>query len=250
MIVNDKTLVVVGGAGRLGRAFVEACKNENAKVYVIDVCDKEKWGTMNVPCDLFVQSDINDPQSLNEAIKQLYANSKHIDCVINTSYPKNESFGEDIMGVSLENFNENVNLHLGGYFHVMQKFTEIFINQGYGNIINIASIQGVAPPKFHHYEDTKMTSPIEYTAAKSAIIAISTYMAKYLAGRNIRVNCISPGGIYANQDEVFLKRYKASCTSKGILDAEDIVGALLFLISDQSRSINGQNIIVDDGWSL
>ena len=121
MIVNDKTLVVVGGAGRLGRAFVEACKNENAKVYVIDVCDKEKWGTMNVPCDLFVQSDINDPQSLNEAIKQLYANSKHIDCVINTSYPKNESFGEDIMGVSLENFNENVNLHLGGYFHVMQK---------------------------------------------------------------------------------------------------------------------------------
>ena len=132
----------------------------------------------------------------------------------------------------------------------MQKFAEMFIQQGYGNIINIASIQGVAAPKFEHYEGTVMTSPIEYTSAKSAIIAISRYMAKFLAGKKIRVNCISPGGILENQPKSFLKNYKASCTSKGMLDTNDLSGTLIYLLSNHSRYINGQNIIVDDGWSL
>ena len=82
------------------------------------------------------------------------------------------------------------------------------------------------------------------------IIAIMHYLAKYCKRRNIRVNCISPGGILDNQPESFLKKYRSSCTSKGMLDPEDLVGALLYLLSDQSRYVNGHNIIVDDGWSL
>ena len=79
---------------------------------------------------------------------------------------------------------------------------------------------------------------------------MSQYMAKFLAGENIRVNCISPGGILDSQPEIFLKRYNNSCLNKGMLNTDDLVGALLFLISDNSKFINGQNIIVDDGWSL
>ena len=204
---------------------------------------------------------------LHSSIKRDYTNKKYglipLGDVLVNKYKKsdtlfilgsgasiNKIYGKAVFDVMLQDFNENINLHLGGYFHVMQKFAELFINQGYGNIINIASIQGVLAPKFDHYIGTDMTSPIEYTAAKSAIISMSKYMAKYLAGKNIRVNCISPGGIKDNQPAVFLNRYKTSCTNKGMLDAEDLVGTLLFLISDQSKYINGQNIIVDDGWSL
>ena len=247
---NKKLIIIVGGAGRIGRAFVQSCINENMSVCVMDICEVKVWEKLNIDCDFFVQVDINNTKSLTNGIRQVFAKYKKIDCIVNTSYPRNKNYGKAVFDVTLEDFNENINLHLGGYFNVMQKFAELFIDQGHGNIINIASIQGVLAPKFYHYEGTDMTSPIEYTAAKSGIISMSKYLAKYLAGKNIRVNCISPGGIKDNQQSVFLNRYKTSCTNKGMLDAEDLVGTLLFLISDQSKYINGQNIIVDDGWSL
>jgi NAD(P)-dependent dehydrogenase (short-subunit alcohol dehydrogenase family) len=95
-----------------------------------------------------------------------------------------------------------------------------------------------------------MVSPIEYSAIKTGIIAVTRYLAKYCKGENIRVNCISPGGIQNDQPINFLKKYQKSCNSKGMLDPDDLVGTLIFLLSHQSKFINGQNIIVDDGWSI
>ena len=95
-----------------------------------------------------------------------------------------------------------------------------------------------------------MVSPIEYSAIKSGVISITKYLAKYLKNSNIRVNCISPGGIIDGQPKSFIEKYKDSCLSKGMLDSYDISGALIFLLSNKSSYINGQNIIVDDGWSL
>ena len=95
-----------------------------------------------------------------------------------------------------------------------------------------------------------MTSPIEYSAIKSGIISITKYLSKYYKKRNLRVNCISPGGIRNNQPNIFIENYNSSCNSKGLLDSEDLTGLILFLISDKSKYINGQNIIIDDGWSL
>ena len=95
-----------------------------------------------------------------------------------------------------------------------------------------------------------MTAPIEYCTSKSGIILMVQYLAKYYKGKNIRINSISPGGIFDNQPKKFITKYKKSCLNKGMLDPEDINGTLLFLLSDASKYINGQNIIVDDGWVL
>jgi len=95
-----------------------------------------------------------------------------------------------------------------------------------------------------------MCSPIEYSAIKSGIISITKYLSKYYKNQNLRINCISPGGVYSNQPEKFLNNYNKSCNSKGILNAEDINGTILFLLSKNSQYINGQNIVIDDGWSL
>ena len=95
-----------------------------------------------------------------------------------------------------------------------------------------------------------MTSPIEYGAIKSGVISITKYLAKYYAKKNIRVNCVSPGGILDSQTNEFVDRYKSSCTSKGLLNSDDVTGTVLFLLSEDSKYINGQNIIIDDGWSL
>jgi NAD(P)-dependent dehydrogenase (short-subunit alcohol dehydrogenase family) len=95
-----------------------------------------------------------------------------------------------------------------------------------------------------------MSSPVAYSAIKAGVVHLSRYLAKYLKGANIRVNCISPGGILDNQNEIFLNQYKDVCLNKGMLDPSDICGALIFLLSDYSEFINGQNIIVDDGFCL
>ena len=95
-----------------------------------------------------------------------------------------------------------------------------------------------------------MHSPIEYTAAKSALIMITRYLAKYFKGKFINFNCISPGGILDNQHANFIKKYRKDCMSKGLLDSKDILGSIVFLLSDTYKFITGQTIIINDGWSL
>jgi len=139
---------------------------------------------------------------------------------------------------------------LGGYFLVAQQFGLLFREQGEGNIINMGSIYGVMAPRFDIYEGTPMTMPVEYAAIKSAVIHLTQYLAQYFKGNGVRVNCISPGGILDNQPEAFLQKYNAHCSGKGMLDPQDINGSLLFLLPDASKYITGQNLIVDDGFSL
>ena len=95
-----------------------------------------------------------------------------------------------------------------------------------------------------------MNSPIEYSAIKAATINITKYLAKYYRGYGFNINCISPGGIKDNQSPTFQKRYSNSTFNKGLLNASDILTGIDFLLSRGSQYVNGQNIIIDDGWSI
>lgn len=141
-------------------------------------------------------------------------------------------------------------MNLGGYFVTSQVFAQYFESQSHGNIINISSIYGVVAPKFEIYDNTPMTMPVEYAAIKSGLIHLTKYMAKYFRGMNIKVNALSPGGIFDHQPKPFLEEYKKQCLNKGMLDANDLQGTLVYLLSDMSKFVNGENIIVDDGFSL
>jgi NAD(P)-dependent dehydrogenase (short-subunit alcohol dehydrogenase family) len=256
-MLKDKVIVVIGGAGLLGFEFVKTIINNHGVVIISDnneesgekVLFELKRDFIDSKVD-FIKIDIIDKRSIELLIKTIVNKYSKIDAVLNTSYPKNKNYGRKFEDIEYEDFCEMINLHIGGYFLVCQKFVEYFKKQGYGNIINMASIYGVIAPRFEIYDETKMTMPIEYTAIKSAIISMTRYIAKYLKEQNIRVNCISPGGIIDKQPEKFLNKYKDHCLSKGMLDKSDISGTLLFLLSDLSKYINGQNIIVDDGFSL
>ena len=105
-------------------------------------------------------------------------------------------------------------------------------------------------PRFEIYKNTDMTVPVEYAAIKAGIIQLTKYLAKYCKGHKIRANCVSPGGILNKQPQSFQARYNKFCTDKGLLQPDDIAHAVLFLLSDASLYINGQNLIIDDGFSL
>jgi len=253
-MLKDKVIVITGGLGLLGKNLAFKLINQGSVVIITDIVDKDK--ALN-QLDFkerhnfeYIQMDITSLDSIQNCIKYVSEKYKKIDALINSAYPKNKNYGRKFEEVTYEDFCENVNMHLGGYFLTSQQFALYFKKQGYGNIINISSIYGVIPPRFEIYKGTNMTMPVEYAAIKSAIIHFTKYMAKYFKGDNIRFNCVSPGGILDNQPEVFLENYKKYCLNKGMLDVEDVIGIVLFLLSDESKFINGQNIVVDDGFSL
>jgi len=196
------------------------------------------------------QIDITNIDSIQEFISSISGKFGKIDALINSAYPRNKNYGKHFFEVTYDDFCENVGMNLGGYFLTSQQFAKFFEKQGYGNIINLASIYGVIAPRFEVYDNTPMTMPIEYAAIKSGLIHLSKYMAKYFKGKNIRVNTISLGGIEDKQPEPFLRAYKEFCLNRGMLDAKDISGTVLFLLSDLSEYVNGQNIVVDDGFTL
>ena len=256
-MLNDKVVVVTGGAGALGRGFVAAiaCKggtaiaadvNIEAARQVADEWQAQPGGGSVVPSEL----DITSKDSVCALIGSLQERFGRIDAVVNNAYPRNKNYGRRLEEVTYEDFCANVDSHLGGYFLVAQQFCMAFKAQGHGNLINMSSIYGSMAPRFEVYERTPMTMPVEYAAIKSAVVHLTRYFAQYFKGKGIRVNCLSPGGILDNQPADFLAAYKAHCASKGMLVAEDVVGALLFLLSDDSCYMTGQNIIIDDGWSL
>ncbi len=256
-MLSKKVIVITGGAGLIGKEFVKAVIENNGIAIIADI-NKElgiqvkeslskELKTMDID---FVTLNITSKESIIQCIEYLDKKYGTIDALINNAYPRNKNYARHFFDVEYEDFVENLGLNLGGYFTTSQQFAKYFKQQSHGNIINISSIYGITAPKFEIYGNTSMTMPVEYAAIKSGLIHLTKYMAKYFKGLNIRVNTLSPGGIYDSQPEEFLKKYKELCLNKGMLDKSDLKGTLVYLLSDMSQCVNGQNIIVDDGFTL
>lgn len=254
--LGGKVIVVTGGAGQLGRAFCLAIAASKGVAVIADTSIESAKKVAEEICKLYsggaiaVEMNITCKDSICRSIDYVHRQFGVINAVVNNAYPRNTNYGRRVEEVTYEDFCENVGMHAGGYFLVMQQFAGYFRRQGHGNIVNMSSIYGVIAPHFDVYESTSMTMPVEYAAIKSGVVHLTKYFAQYLKGANIRVNAISPGGILNQQPDKFLNKYRSYCGSKGMLNEEDVVGSLLFLLSDSSLYLTGQNIVVDDGFSL
>lgn len=254
-MLNDKVIVVTGGAGLLGRRFSIAIAEVGAKLIIADLDFRNAENFSKELCGQGFNAepaviDITSLESISELITNVHERFGKIDAVVNNAYPRNSNYGRKLEEVIYSDFCENISLHTGGYFLVMQQFALYFKRVGGGNIVNLASIYGCVAPRFGVYEGTAMTMPVEYAAIKSSVLHLTRYFAQYYKTSGIRVNALSPGGIIDQQPQSFINRYKEYCGAKGMLDSDDITGALLFLLSDASRHMTGQNLIVDDGFTL
>jgi len=258
-MLKDKVVIIIGACGRLGSAFSKTILDNNAICIAADLSretEQPMTEQQNSQFFSYYQIDITDPEAINYLFEDVNKKYGRIDALVNASYPRNVNWGKKFFGeVDYKDFCENASLNLGSAFIVAQLICEYFKNQKHGNLIQISSIQGIAAPKFDTYigsayDGKDMNSPAEYSIFKAGIINFTRYIAKFYKGYNIRSNCISPGGLFSGQPESFLKKYEKCCLTKGMLDPEDVCGSLLYLLSDMSTYVNGQNIVVDDGWSL
>ncbi|NNN48629.1 oxidoreductase [Vibrio sp. 2-2(8)] len=243
--------IVFGANGLLGLKVTNAILDRGGEVVAVDYAIeglKDKLSHSVGGRVTVVQLDVTNQ---TEVIAFFDSLDDDITGAVNCTYPRNSSYGAHFFDVSLDSFNENISMHLGSAFLIAQQSAKHFIkNKKLFSLVNISSVYGVIAPKFDIYDNTPMTMPVEYAAIKSAIIHLNKYISKYVSASSFRVNSVSPGGIFDNQPESFCLAYRDNTNGAGMLDVSEMIGSILFLLSSDSRYITGQNLIVDDGFSL
>lgn len=252
MSLKNKTILIIGAGGLLGANVVKASQRLDAKIIAADICIKamsERLLQLGVELEQVTLESVDITNTASVA--SLFDKYDCLDGAVNCTYPRNKLYGAHFFDVDIESFNENLALHLGSAFLFTQRCAKYFKeHENPFSLVNISSIYGVIVPKFEVYDNTTMTMPVEYAAIKSAILHMSKYTVKYVNDSRFRINSVSPGGIFDNQPDSFLAKYKSHTNGAGMLDVSEILGAVLFLLSDGSKFVTGQNIIVDDAFSL
>ena len=229
---KNKTIAIAGGLGTLG--FYLALKLSDTYNVIIGDNNLKKFNKnkklINSNKIIFFKGDLSKEKDIKKFINFGIKSFKKIDYSINCCYPRNKSWNDDFENLKEISLNRNISDHLGGSIIYSQKFIKHFLKNKKGKLILISSIQGVAAPKFEHYKNLNMNSPIAYSAIKSGIIAITKYLAKYYGKKNIQVNCVSPGGINANQNKKFKVRYRKSCLSRVIRTRRYIFISIIFTV--------------------
>lgn len=268
--LEDKTVVLTGAAGFLGRTFGSALLANGAKVVALGRGDrilregqtwKDQFGADKV---VVHQVDMYDDDALRAVCADIAERERRIDVLVNNAYELGPQTGFNTPSGSLENASFEQwqrNLQCGVIWAVTttQILGARMKAQGYGSIINIATMYSAVAPRPQLYEGTASLNPPGYSAAKAALAAFTRYTASFWGRNGVRANCISPGP-FSNtedldgpnsvaEDSPFVQRLKGSTSLNRIGRPAELCGALLFLASDASSYVTGQNLFVDGGWT-
>ena len=256
LTLAGQNILITGAGGRIGSAISKQALLAGARIVLVDISLSSldrlltELPNSHVERITVFEGDTATSEGIEKLVTKTIEAVGTLHAAVHSAYPRSKGWGSDFESFDPENLFSDLKSQLGGAILFSRRIIQCFRDQGHGNLIHLSSIQGVQAPKFYHYEGTNMTSPIEYSAIKAGIISMTRWLAKYTANQNIRVNCVSPGGILDSQPSEFLRRYRESCTNIGMLSADNVASLIVFLLSSGAIAINGQNILVDDGWTL
>jgi NAD(P)-dependent dehydrogenase (short-subunit alcohol dehydrogenase family) len=241
--LKDKVIIVTGGSGLIGKPTLRHLKNNKAIVINADINADTNGDYGDYRCD------VTSEESIQQLVQQVYSKYGRIDGLVNNAYPRTKDWGNMFEEVSLTSWRKNVDMQMNSVFYICQSVLKIMKEQGSGAVVNIASIYGVVGNDFTIYEGYGGTSPAAYAAIKGGIVNFSRYLASYYGKYNIRVNCVSPGGIKDAQHPSFIERYEEKSPLKRLGKPEEIAPAITFLLSEEASFITGHNLMVDGGWT-
>ena len=269
--LKNRVIVVIGGRGYLGRDFCQKLRSQNATVISVDLPVTSKAATKSAYKNEFedveqLDVDVTSRDSVKEAIEQIVTKYKKIDSLIYSVTAKPNDFYAPFTECSLEGWQSVINAELDGLFLTTQEVGRVMEKQEYGNILFISSIYGVVGNDQRIYKGSNLAglyaesdgdpdrkqiySHSVYPVVKGGIISLTRYLAAYWGEKNIRVNCISPGGVYhEGENETFLKKYSERVPLGRKAEVSEVTGSVVYLISDEASYITGQNLIVDGGWT-
>ena len=253
-VLKEKKAVVAGGVGLIGREIVTALAQAGAFVVIADT-DEE--GGQLLAEDLkkrhfnaaYLGFDITDLENLEHNINTIDDGIGGINIWVNSAYPRTLDWGTKVEELSLQSWRQNIDMQLNSYALACKYAAERMKANG-GSIINMGSVYGIVGGDFTLYEMTTVP-PVSmiYSAIKGGVVNLTRYLASYFGSYNIRVNALCPGGVFDNQDPIFVENYSKKVPMRRMANAEEVASATLFLASDAASYVTGTTLVVDGGWT-
>ena len=248
--LKGKIILVTGGAGNYGKCIVEGLAEADGTV----ITASRNIETSNVVVENFrkqgldvhaMQVDQGDHVSVQQLKQQIVQKFERLDVFVNNAVSRPMS-GYD---APIEQFAESMRVNATGMVDIVREMADLIVKSGGGSIINIGSMMGMFGPDLSNYEGTDMNKnpPPDYYFHNAGLLNLTRYMAQMLAGKNVRVNCVSPGGLFNNQPARFVENYTRKVPLKRMANKDDIKGLMVLLASEAGAYINGENILMDGG---
>jgi NAD(P)-dependent dehydrogenase (short-subunit alcohol dehydrogenase family) len=250
--VCGRVVVLTGACGLIGKTLVKAFQERNAKLVLVDVAAARPGelaaaigdGVTGLACD------VSKADEVAALVRNVLNQFERVDVLINSHQYKPKGFTD----AQPETFPEELwdavlDVNLKGTFLTCRDFGRVMLEQGKGSIINFASTYGVVSSNPDLYEGNSLGNPLAYTASKGGVIMLSKYLGTYWAGRGIRVNCVTPHGVWNDHEPAFVERFCAKSPMRRMMTADEIVGAVVFLASDASSYATGSNVLIEGGWT-
>jgi 2-deoxy-D-gluconate 3-dehydrogenase len=262
--LTSQIALVTGAAGLLGSGFCRILAKAGASVIVADIDEEgatlvaeeiQADGLLATPARV----DITDPISVDKLIETVLREYGGLNILVNSAAldPKfdpdhHEQTSNAFEDYPLEAWNQALDVNLTGMFLVSQASATPMLAQDRGVIINICSTYGLVGPDQRLYEregHPPQFKPVYYSVTKAGVLGFTRYLATYYSGKNIRVNALTPGGVFNDHDDEFVEKYAARTVLGRMARRDELNGALLFLASDASSYMTGANLVVDGGWT-
>jgi NAD(P)-dependent dehydrogenase (short-subunit alcohol dehydrogenase family) len=252
--LTGKVIVITGAGGLIGRAFCEACAQFGAHIVVADMGNPQEFAgeleqRFNRKMLGFV-TNVTDKSNVQELLAATLEAFGKVDGLVNAHQNKSHLIFEPFDQVTEDNWDTVVQVNLKGTFLMCQVVGGWMANRGGGSIVNIPSTYSVVAPNQNLYEGTSLGCPAAYSASKGGIDALSRYLASYWASRHVRVNMITPHGVWNNHEERFEANFARFSPMRRLSYNHEVAPALVYLLSDASSYVTGDNLLVEGGWTV
>lgn len=262
--LKGQAAIVTGGVGLLGKEFCRTLAEAGAGVIVADI-DQAKAAQVSAELNQTglttrgVGVDVTKPDSVNAMVDFSVKEFSRLDILV-CSAAMDPKFSAGLSGkhgntfedYPLEMWKQTLDVNLTGLFLCTQAAVKAMIKNEHGVIINICSTYSLVGPDQRIYQkpgQPQVYKPVDYSVTKAGVLGLTHYLATYYAGKNIRVNALTPGGVYDDHDELFVKNYASKTILGRMARKDEMSGALLFLASEASSYMTGANLVVDGGWT-
>lgn len=254
--LTDKVIAITGACGLVGRAFCEAAAQFGAHVVLLDIAaahpavQAEELEKKHKRKMLGIDLDVSKRSSVEAAKEKILSAFSRMDGLVNAHQNKSHLIFEPFEKVSDDNWDTVVDVNLKGTFLTCQIMGHWMAENGGGSIVNMPSTYSVVAPNQNLYEGTSLGCPAAYSASKGAIDALSRYLASYWAKKKVRVNMITPHGVWNNHEAQFEQNFARFSPMQRLSYNHEVAGALVYLLSDASSYVTGDNMLVEGGWTV